>query len=142
VLTRVLTPVGGSVASFVPAVAALDQGGECETLSRGISGRDETLVILSFPDRRNTRRNVSLAFDGQGRLLRYNDLRGDLRSVKTGPQTSIVIDWETQSAIASNEGPGSHAPAVLGTPEQFLRQSNLGSPEQLIEQVKSRCATP
>jgi hypothetical protein len=99
-------------------------------------------VILSFPDRQNTKRNVALAFDPRGQLLRYNDLRGDLRREKTGPQTSIVIDFETQSAIATNEWPERPGKAVFGKPEQFLRQNSLGMPERLIQLVKSRCGAP
>jgi hypothetical protein len=139
VQAQVLAEVGATAENFVPAVAAMEEGGECEMLPRGTTAPDETLVILSFPNRQNTRRNVSLALGPGGQLLRYNDLRGDLRREKTGPQTSVVIDFVTQSAIASNEWPERPGKAVFGKPEQFLRQNSLGVPERLIQLVKSRC---
>lgn len=142
VQAQVLAEVGATAESFIPAVAAVEEGGECETLPRGTTAPDETLVILSFPNRQNTRRNIALALGPSGQLLRYNDLRGDLRRQKTGPQTSVVIDFETQSAIATNEWPEQPGKAVFGKPEQFLRQNSLGVPERLIQLVKSRCGIP
>jgi hypothetical protein len=139
VQTHVLANAGATAASFVPAVGALEEGGECDTLPQGTTAPGETLVILSFPTRQNTRRNISLALDARGRVLRYNDLRGDLRQEKTGPQTSIVIDFQAQSAIATNEWPGGAGTAVVGKPEQFLRENSLGVPERLIQLVRSRC---
>ncbi|MBW3629923.1 MAG: hypothetical protein KY464_11575 [Gemmatimonadetes bacterium] len=132
-----------SVSRFVPAVEAASEGGECETLPRGTTGDDEVLYILSFPSREDTRRNISLSFDPEGRLLRYNDLRGDLRREKTGAMTAIVLDFQRGTAIASNEFPGGNpGQVVFGRPDDFLQRRNLDTPAELIQLVRSRCGAP
>ncbi len=133
---------GSSSADFVPAAPAAEEGGECELLPLGDVAPDEALVILSFPDRESSVRNIGLAFSASGELLRYNDLRGNLRQAKTGPRTSIIIDFAQNSAIAMNEWPDRPGQATLGSPSEFLASASLGHPQRMIELVKTRCGIP
>lgn len=132
---------GSGFAGFVPAVAAVTEGGECARLA---SRPGQTLFLLSFPSRTASQRNVSVVVDTAGTLLTYSDLRGDLRrpELRTGPVTAITINFERSLASATNEPPGQIARMVQGTPAQLLAAEHLGPPGALIAQLRDRCGAP
>lgn len=130
---------GAHVGSFVAAVPAQEDGGECEVLPPGTTAPDETLLLLLFPDGINTVRSLGLAFSPAGQLLHYNDLRGDLQRDQTGARTSIVLDFVQGTGTAMNEWPNRPGQAVFGTNAEFLREASVGEPQRMIELVVARC---
>lgn len=140
--TRVDTVVasaGKRIENFVPAVPDYEDGGECEIHPLGTIEPNEKLVILAFPDRSMTERTVSLSFDAEGQLLRYNDLRGDQRINASGPKTTIVVDFEQGMGFATNQQSGSAPEVAIGPAVDFLTGGNLGDPQRMIEQVRAQC---
>jgi hypothetical protein len=129
--------------AFVPIVPATgaDDDGECQHFPLGSTAPDERLIMLSFPDRDAPTRSISIALNPTGRLLRYNDLRGNLRHGGSGPSTRIVIEFERGTAVAMNERPGRPGDATFGTPHEFLRLESLGNPQRMIDLIRLRCGS-
>jgi hypothetical protein len=142
VVAVVVRPVS-SPEAFVPLVPATgaDDEGECRHLPPGTTAPDESLIMLSFGDRDAPSRSVGIALSPSGRLLRYNDLRGNLRHGASEPSTRIVIEFERETAVAMNERPGLPAEATFGAPEQFLRLESLGDPRRMIDLIRRRCGS-
>ena len=142
---RVASPDGSSraVADFVPAVAAIAEGGECKTIAIEPGQR---LILLSFPTFREPQRNVSLTVDPTGNLLNYSDVRGDLGALRpqerTGPLTAVTITVGQGIASATNEWPNRPAEVVLGAPADFMAAENLGRPDEMVKLIMARCAAP
>jgi hypothetical protein len=130
-------PLG--LARFVAAVPATEEGGQCDTLRVDGPEGPSTLVILSFPRIDSTTRNVSVTYDASGRRLHFSDLRGDLRRVKTGPQTSVLLDFTRGTASASNEWPGRSGEIASGALAEALAAANLGPPQRALDLVQARC---
>lgn len=138
-VTTISRPAGG-LNSFVPAVPGSGDGGECE-----VSGRTErrgALYVLSFPESDGVGRNVSVEFDSVWQPIHYSDLRGDLRRVKTGPQTSVLLDFRDGTAQALNEWPGRIGEMAEGELSAALEARNLGYPQRMIDLVRNRCVKP
>lgn len=131
---------GGSLDSFVPAVAAREEGGNCEVIPRTSGGGP--LYILSFRDSRSTLRSVSVAFDSAGRPANYSDLRGDLRRERTGPFTAILLSFGFGSAHVVNERPGQPSETAHGALSDALTSDRLGNPQRMIELIRTRCVKP
>ena len=138
--TRVRGSDMSTLAAFVPAVAAVSEGGECDTLALG---GDVYLVSLLFPSRADDQRRVSLRIDGRGTLLSYSDLRGDRRrpEERTGPLTAVTINFG-QGGTAANEWPGRPAELTLGTADDFLTSELLGKPGDMVKLIQARCLRP
>jgi YD repeat-containing protein len=132
----------GALEAFVPAVAAVEEGGECDTVRIARADDPVTLIILSFPRTDAPTRNVSVTYDSAGQRLRYNDLRGDLRREKTGPQTSILLDFSRRTAFATNEVPGRPAEIATGDLASALTAAHLGLPQRMLDLVQTRCGAP
>lgn len=129
----------GSMQAFVPAVAATEEGGECEILR--VPGQF-ALHLLSFPSREASVRNVSIRFDSAANPVHYSDARGDLRRERTGPRTSVTLDFQTGVAHGFNWVPGRPAERAVGTLTDALAAPHLGNPQRMIDLVRSRCMKP
>jgi hypothetical protein len=129
------------LSDFVPAVAAVSEGGECDTLA---IGGDTYLVGLTFPSLAQPQRRVSLRIDGKGTILTYSDLRGDRRppEKRTAPLTAITINFDQRIGTAGNEWPGRPDQTAFGTPEAVMAAENLGQPGEMLKLVKARCLGP
>ena len=132
----------GALESFVPAVEPIEEGGECNRLQLSGTEGPTTLVLLSFPSASATKRNVSVEFDSAGRRLRYSDLRGNLRREKTGPQTSVLLDFVRRQATATNEWPGRPGQVADGDLAIALQSAHLGYPQRTLDLVTTRCGAP
>ena len=136
--TRVTGFESTSLSGFVPAVVAVTEGGECETIPIDGSRR---MVLMSFPSRVDAQRVVALQVGPNGAVLNYSDLRGDRRPVteRTRPLTAITVNFELQAGTAANEWPGRPNELAFGTPADFLAAENLGRPGEMLKLVTSRC---
>lgn len=130
---------GGSLQAFVPAVAATEEGGECEILN--IPGHDP-VHVLSFPRRGASVRTVSIVFDSTGQPLHYSDSRGDLRRERTGPRTSVLLTFEEGVARGINDVPGQPSVMAEGTLMDAMEAPHLGNPRRMMELIRTRCAKP
>lgn len=130
----------GSLDMFVAAVPATEEGGECATIERS-EGRG-VLYVLSFPRSNAPVRNVSVDFDSAGQPIHYSDLRGDLRREKTGPQTSVLLNFLHGTAQAVNEWPGRPGEMAEGELSAVLEARHLGFPQRTIELIRTRCLKP
>lgn len=127
-----------ALATFVAAVAPSEDGGLCQTSAQSGVGPANARVVLSFAGAGFARRTVSVLLDSTGRPLQYNDMRGDLRRDRTGPSTSIVLDFALGTAQASNESP-EKLEIAEGTLAEALTAVNLGIPQHMLDLLERRC---
>jgi len=127
----------GSLAAFVPAVAAFEGAGECKSFQDG----PRRIVVLSFAGAEGAKRNVALTVDAAGKLSDYSDARGDLQMDGTGPRTVVTVGFERNTATASNQHGGSGATPGMagGTAAEAMDLESLGTPRRMMELVKQRC---
>jgi hypothetical protein len=150
-------PAQGEAAlqSFVPDVAAEEDGGECSLVRTGGSGA--TIVTAFYPKRSLPRMQVTTTFDSGGRLVRYSERRGiphfapapgatpeqiDSLIRKTEASirsTTINMDYAVDQAIVSNRGGGKPTVAVLGTVRAVERLEKLGPPAARLERMRKLC---
>lgn len=144
-----------AIRAFVPDVAPVDSGGECN-VSKPF-GSSVTFVTAYFPSLDSARTNVGLTFDSAGKLVRFYDRRGSVRvryprgataaqrdSIAAAAEgrlrsTQISFDWPVDQAIARNSGGGKPTVAVIGTIRSMENVAALGPPTQRIQRVRRLC---
>jgi hypothetical protein len=144
-----------AIHAFVPEIAAVDSGGECNVIRTGGSGA--TIVTASFPTRTAAQTQATITFDSSGRLIRYSERRGvaKIPSTKgmTDPQrdstirtvsaatrsTSISLDYAIDQAVVMNRGGGKPTDAILGTVRAIERLDKLGPPIARVERMRRLC---
>ena len=127
----------GDLRTFVPAVAATGEGGECEIVQD--PSESEPLYVLSFPDVGAVSRNVSVRFDSGGQPVHYSDLRGDLQRNGTGPRSAVLLNFRTGTVHAYNRLPGRPHEAAEGPILDALAAPRLGNPQRMIDLIRTRC---
>lgn len=140
----------GSVEEFVPAVAAVDTGGQCQAaVVLPGSPPGQRTHVMRFGTAAERSRSVAVTVSAAGMPIRYSDGRGDLRAPfnksvtadkPLGMRTSIAIDLRDTTAMLRNEGPGvpQHILRVYGP--AILTAPNLDEPAKQIARVLAMCA--
>lgn len=142
--------------AFVPDVPFDETGGECTLVRSGGSGA--TTVTAYFPARANVKSSVTVIFDSTGRAVRYNELRGGVRSFRFPPgttqaqrdsafraagqaerTTTVQLDWAIDQALLVNRGGGKPTAAVIGYVRQVERLESLGRPSDRLERIRRLC---
>lgn len=137
------SPVG----SFRPLVVAPDSGGRCEAMSPAVLRAGETGALLRFGTVPDSGRVVSTVWDSTGTLLRYGDVRGDLRGPPTPPtarglRTSILIDFREGSALLLNEKGTRGLGNMMTSASAALNAAHLGPPSALLARLHAECGSP
>jgi hypothetical protein len=100
------------------------------------SGR---VLILSFPDTDAPVRNVTVVLGGDGSPRQYSDLRGDLSSGGSGPQTSVTLDLGRGTGVAANEYADRLGESAVLNAADAVHADVLGRPARMIDMVRARC---
>lgn len=144
-----------ALSAFVPEIAPMDSGGECDI--RRSSGSGATFVSASFPTRAAARMRVGLAFDSLGHLVRYTEQRGVWTphlppratptqvdsaihaAINATRSTNLSIDYALDQAVISNTGGSRPQQGVLSTVRAMESRENLGNPRARLERVRKLC---
>lgn len=136
----------GDVRQFTPLVAAIDSGGQCRPVPAGMTTGGERMLLYRFEVGGSTVRNIALQLDKAGQLIRYSDLRGDLRmppsdagASKWGPQTSITMDARNGMSVLSNRRRADDNETMMVPAGEMLDAPNLGTPRRMITHVRRVC---
>ena len=143
-------PRSGDVSEFVPAVAAIDTGGRCETIPNyPMLQSGQRPLHYTFGARGHPFRNVMLIVDSAGQPVRYSDLRGDLRGnpdpallakMSLGPRTTITINMADQSGVLRNLDGRADSVGIRVRGSAVLTAANLGPPAAMIARILRECA--
>jgi len=144
-----------AIRAFVPEIAPVDSGGECNVIRTGGSGA--TIVSASFPSRTAAQTQATITFDSSGRLIRYSERRGvakipstkgmtdaqrdsTIRTANSATRsTSISLDYAIDQAIVMNRGGGKPTDAILATVRAIERLEKLGPPIARVERMRRLC---
>lgn len=137
------------VSELVADVAAVNDSGRCENFPVGglPTPAVKMLIYAMGPAVRPTRR-VSVMLAADGRVVRYSDLRGDLRAIMDpsvteanplGRVTSIAIDFDKRSAVVRNEHGGAPTVGLRAVGPDVLTAVSLGNPAEVVNTVRAAC---
>lgn len=145
-----------AIAAFVPEIAPVDSGGECDITRTG--GNGATVASVAFPRLANAQTRMSVTFDSSGRLVRFSERRGVMPPLRFGPEvtaaardsafrdavrrvrsTTITFDYVIDQAVVMNSGGGRPTDAVLGTVRMFESLERLGPPRAHVARLRALC---
>ena len=132
---------------FKPLVEYSDTIAKCDTVrALGPLREGEHGYVLRFGSNQTLSRSVVAVWDSAGHLRSYSDARGDLRGPPTpiaqrGPQTSIMLDFQGKTALATNREHGTDHGLLLIF-DEALKSEHLGSPLTMLERLHRQCGAP
>lgn len=136
----------GDVRQFTPVVASVDSGGQCRPVPSGMTTDGERMLLYRFEVGGSTVRNIALQLDKAGNIIRYSDIRGDLRMPPSdpgtsnwGPQTSITMDGRSGTSVLSNRRRAEDNEMMMVSAAAMLDAPNLGTPRRMMAHVRRVC---
>ena len=135
--------------SVTPRLEFVSSGGECVRTALPEAGL--TAVTATYPSVREGSSAVTLVVDTAGRVLRYIENRGGLRSLAPGetprsapadadePRVTIQVDYETGQALVVNRGGGMPDELIVGTEADLERAPRLGNVASRSRAVLELC---
>jgi hypothetical protein len=105
-------------------------------------------LAYDFGPRERPTRRIVVILDPAGRVVRYSDLRGDLRGPRDasvarnplGRRTSIAIDFIDLTAVLRNEQGDEPPNGIRAAGPGLLAAPNLGNPAAVAELVRAACS--
>jgi hypothetical protein len=142
----------GRVEEFVAEVPAVSEGGRCENFpSMGLPPPAVKMLSYALGPSNRPLRRITVMLAADGRVVRYSDIRGDIRAAidpsvtpanPLGRVTAVAIDFDRQSAVLRNEHGGQPPNALRASGPDVLVAENVGNPRATAQMIRERCETP
>jgi hypothetical protein len=138
-------PLLANPEEFRPAVATIDAGGKCRTITGLPLPYKQTMVQLNFGTAPNVTRRVQIQFDSTGAPWYYTDYRGDIadlnRTSPAGRRTIIAFGLSRGGGYLLNSGGGKPSEVFSVRTPAALNAVSLGVPSKMIARVVRECGT-
>jgi hypothetical protein len=139
----------GRAEEFVAEVPAFADNGRCENFPSGsLPPPAVKMLTYAFGPSDRPARRIAVMLAADGRVVRYSDIRGDIRAAidpsvtpenPLGRVTALAIDFDKQSGVLRNEHGGKPPNVLRALGPDVLVAETLGNPRATAQMIKDRC---